>query len=83
MVNNVKKIGSYFIKTGVRKNDVVVLFMTNNVYYPVIVHAIMGIGAIASPCNPAYKPGAQIYFFPSKMFSGLLKFSVNNYLSSI
>ncbi len=57
VVNNIKKFGSYFVKAGVQKNDVIVLFMTNNVYYPVIVHAVMGIGAIASPCNQAYKSG--------------------------
>ncbi len=56
-IRDVKKLGSYFVKHGVKPHDVVVLFMANNVYYPVIYHAVMGIGAVTSPCNPANKPG--------------------------
>ena len=47
-----KRIGSYLRKHGVQKKDVVIVFLSNNIYYPVLVHAIMGIGAITSPCNP-------------------------------
>ncbi len=57
LVRDIKKVGSYLVKHGVKKHDVVVLFMTNNVYYPVIFQAVMGIGAITSPCNPANTPG--------------------------
>ena len=52
-----KRIGSYLRKYGVQKKDVVILFLSNNIYYPVLVHAILGIVAITSPCNPLNVPG--------------------------
>ncbi|KAL5565782.1 hypothetical protein UlMin_028946 [Ulmus minor] len=43
-----------FLHLGIKKSDVVLIFAPNSIQFPVCFLGIIGIGAIATTCNPLY-----------------------------
>ncbi|KAK2381180.1 4-coumarate--CoA ligase [Trifolium repens] len=48
----VKSMASGLHKMGVSKGDVVLLLLPNSIYYPVILLAVLYLGAVVTPLNP-------------------------------
>ncbi|KAF7805633.1 4-coumarate--CoA ligase-like 7 [Senna tora] len=48
------KLSHALLRLGINKNDVVLLFAPNSIFYPVCFLAITAIGAVASTANPIY-----------------------------
>eukprot|EP00252_Welwitschia_mirabilis_P013049 TRINITY_DN28852_c0_g1_i1.p1 TRINITY_DN28852_c0_g1~~TRINITY_DN28852_c0_g1_i1.p1 ORF type:complete len:539 (-),score=88.27 TRINITY_DN28852_c0_g1_i1:453-2069(-) len=52
--NQVNLIGRGLFHLGIRKNDVVLLFSPNSIYFPVCFFGILSIGGIVTTANPVY-----------------------------
>ncbi|XP_057456090.1 4-coumarate--CoA ligase-like 7 [Lotus japonicus] len=50
----VARLAGSFLRLGLAKNDVVLLFAPNNIYFPICFLAATAIGAVASTANPLY-----------------------------
>ncbi|XP_028808119.1 4-coumarate--CoA ligase-like 7 isoform X2 [Neltuma alba] len=50
----VVKVSHGFLRLGIKKNDVVLLFAPNTILYPVCFLGVTAVGAIASTANPIY-----------------------------
>lgn len=61
--NYVKSLATALANLGIRKNDVVTLYLPNCPQYIVAYYAITRIGAIASGINPTYQPMEVLHQF--------------------
>lgn len=52
--SQVAKLAHGFLHLGINKNDVILLFMHNNIHFPICFLAATAIGAIVSTVNPVY-----------------------------
>ena len=55
--SHVNRAAGALWQTGVRKGDVVLIFSQNTIKTPVIMNAVLSIGAVVTACNPSYKAG--------------------------
>lgn len=52
---------SLHLKWNIGENDVVCIFSTNHIYYPVVIWAVHRLGGVVSTANPAYTPDELLH----------------------
>ena len=57
----VDKFATSLYKMGIRKGDVIALYLPNSIQYVVSFYGAIKIGAIPSGINPTYKPGEILH----------------------
>lgn len=72
LYNQVNRLATYLIKSGVEKGSHVALYMQNSPQYIISHFAIQRIGAIVVPLNPMNKESELIYLFSQVDIKGII-----------